>query len=155
MTHVTIATPTDAQLLAGVRLAMDMWNESPTYRDMPKDVNKVIEYAYTMRQSPEACVRVALVDDDTVQGFIVGTVGEYGFAHVRFATDEMLFVAKDARRGAVARELIGAFEAWAREQRASRIFLGVTTGVHTERTEKLYNALGYATVGVLTMKEIS
>jgi len=153
--RMTSVTPDDPQLLAGVRLANDFIAESPTYRHLaPLDIAKVIEFAYTCRANDNEFVNVA-VCDGTVIGFFMGSITSYGFDTATFAYDRMLYVTPDRRGGAAARMLIDAFERWATDKGAIRILLGITTGLHTDATEKFYNKLGYNTVGKLTMKEIA
>lgn len=151
---VTCVTPDDQQLLAAVRLGDAMWAESRVYGNMARSVDKMIEFAYYARASDHSFFRVA-VHDDRVIGFMIGEVAPYGFHDTSFAYDRLLYVSPDRRGGAAARMLIAAFEQWAQDKGASRILLGITTGTHTDATERFYNKLGYNTVGVLTMKEIS
>ncbi len=151
---VTVSQPDDAQLLQAVRLAFDFWDESPVYRTMTKDLDRMIKFAYSARTNPSSFVHVAL-DGDQVCGFIVGEMAPYGFHNSFFAYDRMLYVVPTRRGGAGARRLIAAFEDWCATKNVSRIMLGITTGIKSERIMKLYNALGYTTVGALTMKEMN
>jgi GNAT superfamily N-acetyltransferase len=148
-----VQEPTDQQLLAAVRLGSAMWDDSAPYASLPRAVDKMIEFAYHMRADPLSFFGVAVDGADTCHGFVIGSLADYGFADARFAYDRLLYVAPTMRGSVAARMLIGAFETWARDNGAQRVLLGVTTGVHTERTEQFYNKLGYATVGRLTMKE--
>lgn len=152
---IRVVEPDDKALLDGVRLALDMWSEASTYRSLPVSVDKVIEFAYTMRADPHSFVGVALDRDDMCHGFLVGSLADYGFTDARYAYDRMVYVAQHRRGGIAARMLIEAFERWALDRGAVHVLLGITTGVHTERTEAFYNKLGYATIGRLTMKEIA
>lgn len=151
---VTCVTPDDRQLLAAVRLGDAMWAESRVYGDMERSVDKMIEFAYHARASDHSFFHVA-THEGTVIGFMIGEVAPYGFHDTSFAYDRLLYVSPDRRGGVAARMLINAFERWAQDKGASRILLGITTGTRTDATEAFYNKLGYNTVGVLTMKEIS
>ena len=148
-----VQEPTDRQLLDAVTLGAAFIQESPVYRSLAPTVDKMIEYAYTARANPASFFAVA-VRGDTCHGFIIGERAPYGFTDTEFAYDRMLYVAQDRRGGAAARALIEAFEQWCTQHNVVRIMLGVTTGLHTDATEKLYNKLGYTTIGVVTMKEI-
>lgn len=147
-----VCEPDNDLLVKGAVLGLSMAREAKTYAAMDFDLDTFVEFGYNMRADPFSFVHVA-VDGDNVIGFFVGSVAEYGFHDSRFAYDRLLFVSPTARGSVAARMLIKAFEEWAHESGATRILLGITTGVHTERTEKFYNKLGYSTVGVLTMKE--
>lgn len=152
--RIRVVEPDDGQLLAAVRLGVSMWDESTVYASLPRSVDKMIEFAYHMRADPLSFFEVAVDAADTCHGYMIGSLADYGFSDAMFAYDRLLYVTQNMRGSVAARMLITAFETWARYHGAQRVLLGVTTGVHTERTEQFYNKLGYATVGRLTMKEI-
>lgn len=154
MTRVALVEPSDEQLLAAVRLGIAMWDESPVYRSMTRDVDKMIAFAYYSRADPKTFFNVAVDGLQRVRGFFIGSIASYGYSEDMFAFDRLAYVSPDARGLLIIKALIFAFETWARDNGAMHVRLGTTTGVHAERTERLYNALGYTTVGVLTMKEI-
>lgn len=156
MTHVdaiTIAEPDNNQLIEGCLRAMDMWKEAKTYNHMKMELDHVVDFAYNMRADPDHFLRVAVLGDKVI-GFIAGSLARYGFYPGAYAHDRMLYVTPTARGSVAARMLIRSFEEWAKQHDADYVLMGVTTGIHTERTEKFYNKLGYATVGRLTMKEL-
>lgn len=152
-TRTRVCEPDDQQLLQAVTLGDQMWSESPVYGSMDRDIAKMIEFAYHARASDRSFFNVA-VREDTVIGFMIGERAPYGFHDTEFAYDRLLYVAPDKRGTVAARTLIHAFEAWCKQHNVSRILLGVTTGVHAALTERLYNKLGYTTVGTVTMKEV-
>lgn len=150
---IEVVEPSEDALLQVIGLGKDMWDESPVYRAMPRDIDKMIEFAYTMMADPNSFFQVAKVGD-TCHGFMFGSIAPYGFVDQTFAFDRLLYVRPDMRGSTAARQLVAAFEQWATDKGASRIILAVTTGVHPEQTEKFYNKCGYTTVGKLTMKEV-
>lgn len=149
---IHVCVPDNDLLVKGAVLGLDMAREAKTYAGMDFDLDTFVEFGYDMRADPFSFVNVAVCGDNVI-GFFVGSIAHYGFHDSRFAYDRLLFVSPTVRGSVAARMLIRAFEKWATGMGASRILLGITTGVHTERTEKFYNKLGYDTVGVLTMKE--
>ena len=151
-THVRAVEPTDEQLLEAVTLGAAFVQESPEYRSLAPAVANMIEFAYNARANPMFFFNVAVRDNDVI-GFMICERAPYGFTDKEFAFDRLLYVAQDKRGGVAARTLINAFETWCSSHNIVRIMLGVTTGLRTEQTEKLYNKLGYDTVGVVTMKE--
>jgi len=152
-TRTVIVEPTDDELLEAVTLGNAMWSQSPVYKDMDRDIDKMIEFAYNSRANSRSFFRVA-VRDDLVIGFLIAERAPYGFHDSEFAYDRLLYVQPNRRGGVAASMLIDALEDWCKEHNVSRILLGVTTGVHSERTVQLYNHLGYTTVGTVTMKEL-
>ena len=151
--RMRVQVPTDDQLLQAVDLGSAMWDESDVYNGMERSVDKMIEFAYYSRANPSSFFNVA-VRGDTCHGFMIGERAPYGFHESEFAFDRLLFVTPNMRGGVAARTLINAFETWCKMHKVSRILLGVTTGVHAAQTERLYNKLGYTTVGAVTMKEV-
>lgn len=151
---IAIRVPDDDQLLAAVRLGEAMWDESPVYRLVSRDTDKMIEFAYIARADDRTFFQVAVNGDQHVCGFLVGSIAPYGFHDSVFAFDRLVYVEPDMRGTGVVNALIRAFEAWAWDHGAARIVLGTTTGVNTYATEHLYNKLGYETVGKLMMKEL-
>lgn len=152
-TRLEVVEPDDKQLLAAVTLGAAMWAESSVYNGMERDVAKMIEFAYNARANAASFFNVAVRDDEVI-GFIIGERAPYGFHDTEFAYDRLIYVSRDRRGGVAARTLINAFEKWCKQHNVSRILLGVTTGVHAAQTERLYNKLGYTTVGTVTMKEV-
>lgn len=148
-----VSEPTDELLIQGVMLGKQMAEESPVYGPLGVDLDRMIEFAYTMRASPQDFCMVAHTGD-TCYGFLVASIGQYDFCDATYVFDRMLYVAPDRRGSKCARMLIDALEEWARERNVTRIVMGITTGVHTRTTERLYNKLGYDTFGVLTKKEL-
>ncbi len=144
--------PSDTDLLAGVRLGMAMWHEAETYSHIAPDVDKMIEFAYTMRADPNSFCEV-IMHRDTCHGFMVGSLTPLGFADGTFAYDRLLYVKSSLRGSAAARILINSFYAWAQSKGALHVILGVTSGVAIQRTEQFFNKLGFATVGALTIRE--
>lgn len=153
-TRIVTMSPDDEQLVEAVGLGEAMWTESPVYGHMEKDVDKMVEFAYRARADPATFFHVAVEDTGRCVGFLIGGLAQYGFHDSKYAFDRLVYVTPDARGAAVASVLIAAFEDWALGHGAARIILGITTGVHTEATERLYHRLGYQTVGRLTMKEM-
>ena len=126
---------------------------SSFYRDMPQSIDKIVEFAYNARADPAYFCKVAC-SNDTCHGFLVASAAPLGFHDATFVYDRMVYVTPNKRGSIIARMLIESLEEWANEIGASRIMLGITTGVRTKATERFYNKLGYATVGTLTMKEM-
>ena len=82
----------------------------------------------------------------------VGLISSYYFGKDLVANDCLLFVDKSKRGGVAAIRLIKRFQQWAFEKGASEVRPATSTGVQTEDTKKLYEALGYDTVGYVFRK---
>lgn len=65
------------------------------------------------------------------------------------ATDLALFIAPEARGGLLPARLLSRYVRWARARGAVLIQAGVTTGVETETTARLYERTGLTRCGVI------
>ena len=92
--------------------------------------------------------------DGEVVGGIAGGIAEHWFSTERTAFDYSFFIHPEFRNGAIAIRLMTAFFEWAKLLGAKTIRMGITTGIHVERTAKLYRAMGFHEVGQLFQKEI-
>ena len=85
--------------------------------------------------------------ENKIFAMYVGLISSYYFGKDLVANDLLLFVSQDRRGGIAAARLIKEFEDWAFANGAKEIRPASSTGVKTEETRQLYNALGYNTVG--------
>lgn len=114
------------------------------------------------RQTIHACLSPATPDcfalGGFVQGELVGVAGGYVAEHwgieARFASDFLIYVLPELRGSTVGLRLIRAFEQKSKELGAVEARLGVTAGIHVERTAQLYERLGYRRDGVLLTKRL-
>ena len=141
------AYPEDVERL--IVLGWEMHGESSYYKT-DFDVEKVAAFFFNAIESPDYLVIVALEKGVVVGGF-VGMVYDSWFGQDKQSTDFALFIEKKYRGGMAAAKLIARYTQWALEHgvRPEQIKLGITTGVHTELTERLYNRLHYRRTGVL------
>lgn len=87
-----------------------------------------------------------------IVGLYCGLITTHHLADMVYATNLALYVVPAYRGSSACLRLVRAFEKEARNRGAVEIMLGATSNVRAQRTERLYNALGYRTVGALTVK---
>jgi GNAT superfamily N-acetyltransferase len=92
--------------------------------------------------------------DGIIIGGIAGGVTEFWFCGERIGFDYSFFIHPDFRGGMSAPRLIIAFKEWARLNGAIEIHMGVTTGIHTEATGRLYEKMGFRLAGPLYKMEV-
>lgn len=146
--EVRRGTPADIDRM--VELAAALHAEAPNYCDEPFEPEVLRRWlAHRMHGT-------LLVDDNAVfvaesagalVGALVGIVCDRPFNRQRFAAELTLYVRPESRGGRALPALVGAFEAWARAQGASKATLGISTGIHVERTVRAYSRLGYTLDG--------
>jgi len=101
----------------------------------------------------EGVVFVAERDGIVVGGF-AGAVAQHWFSDELVAFDYSLFVDPQARNGITAAKLVDAFIEWAKLRGARQVCMGITTGLHVERTARFYRALGLQDAGLLFRMEV-
>lgn len=124
-------------------LGRRMHEESPIYSKNIFDPQKVIHLLHHSLSIPQEMCVLINVEDDVVNGGIIGISQENWYGPDREASDVALFIHKDKRGGMLAARLIRAYESWAKSIGAKVINLGVSTGIHVEKTTALYKRLGY------------
>lgn len=142
------AEPSDVAAL--VDLAEQMHAES-RFAFMPFCAGRVAEMMSIAVMSPAGFARV-IEQDGQIIGAMAGQIGPHIFSEALVAWEYGIFVKPEHRGGMAAVRLVKAFEDWAVGMGASLIDIGISTGIHTERTGRLYQRLGFSPVGVLFSK---
>jgi GNAT superfamily N-acetyltransferase len=86
--------------------------------------------------APNAFLAVA-VRAEHVIGYLLGFDHHTLYANGRVAWVEEIMVREEMRRRGIGRQLMGSFEAWARERRAKLV------GLATRRAAPFYRSMGY------------
>ena len=134
-------------------LAERMWKESPNYRGLELDKEKLTQLGEAILRRRDICGFVA-ENGEGIEGFFAGMVTPYWFGNQQIASDLALFVDQTKRGGRTALKLIKAYESWATSHGVQEICLGVTTGVEADRTVQLYDRLGYPESGIICKKKV-
>jgi GNAT superfamily N-acetyltransferase len=138
MTIIRPATYDDLDML--LLIAKAMQEESPRFSRMTFSQRKMLQLFINLIDSENGLVLVAEVEGEIVGGF-AGMVIEHFFTDDLVANDIGLFLIPNARGGTLAARLIKQYIAWAKTK-TEFIQLGISTGVHMEKTAELYQALG-------------
>ena len=118
------------------------------YSRLPFDRDKVGALICGLISEVDGVVFVA-ESDGRIIGGIAGGITEYWFCSVRHAFDFSFFVHPDHRGGSAAFRLLCAFERWAKDAGAVEIDIGITTGIHEEKTQRFYEKMGFVQSGRL------
>ena len=145
---------TEGMIPEVVAFLRKMHAESAAHRDMSLNTGKLGQQLLAALQySHLVFLRVAIRGDEII-GVFFGLLETPFFSNDIIARDLLWFVRKDKRGSVFGIRLLREFERWAKENGASKIMLGQSTGVRIDETRKLYERLGYEVVGVNTVKEI-
>ena len=129
-------------------------HEESVYANKTWNEDKVRKLGSVLAAYPDVFFgRVAIVDNRIV-GVLVGHQVEYFFGDDKKAEDLIFYVLPEYRGSSAAIRLLKEFESWAKEKGLKEIFISQSTGVAVEKTQSLFNKLGYTTVGYNTAKEI-
>ena len=87
------------------------------------------------------------VKDETVTGMMAGQVFEYEFGQSLIASDILVFVSPEHRGGTAFLRLVKEYIEWSKSLGAEMIFLNQTTGTAQEAVARLYQRIGFESVG--------
>lgn len=149
MATIRRAAPDDKREL--MTLARLMHEESPRFSRMSFAEGKASSVIDFLIADPSGCAFVA-DDGDRIVGMMGGIVVEHFFSRALTASDLVLYVLPQHRGSSVAVRLVRQFEQWAIAAGACEVVLSVGTELQAERTATLFERLGYARSGIMTIK---
>jgi GNAT superfamily N-acetyltransferase len=85
--------------------------------------------------------------DGRINAGMAAVITRSWFGPALIATDLALFVEPAARGGMAAPRLVKRYMEWAESSGADDVQLGVTTGVHAEKTGAFFERMGFYSVG--------
>ena len=131
-----------------LEIAVQFWNESPSYQQRPINLNKVKTQLQTLILYPsQGCVLIVLDDEDNILGGFMGGLQEEWQSDSLMAFDYCLFVKPEYRGGRAAYLLIKSFIEWAKEAGATWIQCGTATQINTDKTISFYKKFGFEHTG--------
>ena len=94
--------------------------------------------------------------DGKIIAVMIGMVYKFAYSNTLVAGDYVWYVVPEERGSMAGIRLMKWYEAWAKRMGAVRVMTGATSGIKTDRAEKLMMRLGYQAVGGRNMiKEVS
>jgi GNAT superfamily N-acetyltransferase len=118
-----------------------MHQESPRFSRMQFSDKKMLQILIGLIDSDNGLLLVTEHDGDMV-GMFCGMVSEHFFSEELVANDIALYLVPSARGHGLARPLINEYVEWA-SKRTKFINIGISTGIHLDRTAQLYESLGF------------
>ncbi len=144
---IEIRPATSADIPDLIALGRAMHSES-RYAVLPFSPEKLADLGARLIEWPDGFLQVASKDGRIV-GLMAAFVTEHFCSTAKVAGEYALYVDRDSRGTRAAPYLLRAYKAWAESRGAVLVSAGITTGVHTDVTAKLYSALGFKQVGVV------
>lgn len=93
-------------------------------------------------------------DESKLIGFISGIYHEYFFSSKKKVSDLGFYILPGHRGSRASLRLLKELEDWSKSFGVEDLYLGQTTAVNVEKTQKFYERLGYKTVGFNTVKHL-
>ncbi len=141
MAKTTIRPATHDDLGPLMDIAAAMHAESPRFSRLRFSTPKVMQLFLMLIESPD-CLLLVADRDGAVIGGMAGMVTPHWFSDDLVSNDYGVFLLPDHRGGMTAARLVRGYIDWAKARGAKMIQLGISTGVQTEETVALYQALG-------------
>ena len=145
MAEIRRARPEDIEAL--IEMGRALHAESPNYEDEPFEPEVLRAWLHERLHAGTLLTDNSAVfvaeQGGSIVGVLVAIVVPRWFNRSSIAAELTLYVAPAHRGGRTLPKLARAFEAWARKQGAVSATLGVSTGIHAERTVCAYSKLGY------------
>jgi len=136
---------TEADIPQIIHLGRLMHDESQ-YSYLHFSPDKVIAKCNDALVNPQIQCWVT-VKDETVTGMMAGQVFEYEFGQSLIASDILVFVSPEHRGGTAFLRLVKEYIEWSKSLSAEMIFLNQTTGTAQEAVARLYQRIGFESVG--------
>lgn len=141
------ATPSDVAAI--VALGRHLHAESPRYRGLDYDAEKVA------RQAAEAVGHgYMLVAGDPVIGMACANLAAYLHSDALFGLDLVMYVHPDHRGRRIAADLVAGLEAIVGRHGAREMLLTISHGSNNRAVERFYRTLGYERVAVTVAKSL-
>jgi len=127
----------------------DSWQNFADYDDV-----KMEKWLSEVVQSSSDGVFLAK-EEGKIFAVLIGMLDTFPFSNTVIAGDYVWYVLPEKRGGMAGIRLMKWYEAWAKRMGAVRVMTGATSGIKTDRAEKLMMRLGYQAVGGRNMvKEV-
>jgi len=131
-----------------LRMASLMHQESPVYKDLTLDEAKLLDLCHLAVAHPElATILVATHSDGRIIGMLGAVATQEYFGPDTTTCDLFLYVLPEHRGSMAALRLIKKYQKWAEDLGATRINLGITTGLFLKETGRLFEAAGFTHSG--------
>ena len=149
---MVIRRATEDDLADLVWAACDMVNESPAWEAFdPEAMRRTLGMIF---KGGGVAFVAELPKRSRLAGTVVAFISTRPFSGEKFVADLGVYVAPEHRGSGLASQLVRVLEAWAREEGAVEVQLGISSQIHAERTGKLYERLGYQQTGLVFTKHI-
>ncbi|MGK7779207.1 GNAT family N-acetyltransferase, partial [Acinetobacter baumannii] len=97
---------------------------------------------------------LALDEYQNPVGTVIGVIETDWRTGHKLAFEQGVYVLPEYRKSNIAKLLVNTFIGWAQLKNADRIQIGTMTGIHADKTVKLYESLGFNLIGYVLEMEV-
>jgi len=137
-----------------LKIAEQMHSESPNFNKYPFDKEKLWSLFDASVRIPAKVCMIYAKEGDEILGGILGHINPQYFSHTLVASDLGMFLKPEDRGGTTFIRMFKAFEQWAKDNKATTIVVGHSTGNNTEKAQGMFKKLGYSFMGYIFNKDI-
>lgn len=124
-----------------------LMHEESVFRHFDFDKEKCRALFQRFTSNPDTHFACLSESGGVVTGMFLGSICEHYFGKDLIASDTLWYVLPEHRGSRAGLQLLRAFENWAKARNAAEVFIGVSTGLGTDRTGAMLQKLGYDVVG--------
>ncbi len=117
------------------------------------DVDQVMANAWVIVSRDDYGAWLAY-DGDKVIGFLAGHISETLFDKQLSAFDDLFYVLPESQNNGAGKQLFHAYESWARERGATKLYITLTSDIDTENTLQKIQSQGFEHWGSVVCKDI-
>lgn len=156
-----VRKPKPSELQEMVDLGKVMWGEGVFNVTEDYDSDAAMDFglnALTESMSGGDFYMCVAKEDESspIIGMVIGQSVPYFFCpKKKMVVDHIVYVHKDKRGSSAAYRMLKDFEDWAKTQNAVEISMGVSTGIHPEKTHDFYTKMGYTHAGGIYKKPLN
>lgn len=131
----------------------DFLKESETFKDVLYDRGKIELMLRGNLNAKSFFCDVAIVDNEVIGGLCAVTA-EYTFSREVYGHDLIFYITESKRSLRLATELVASYIQWGKDRGLREIRLASTTGIKTEKFNKLCEYVGFKPLGSIYSMEV-
>lgn len=153
MSKATIRDATLLDLPYMGRVAEAYSKEAGYHDRFPLSIDTLFRNLAISAVNPDAYLRLLVLGGEIIGG-MWGTLATVPWSDSIMAQDNILYISPEHRKGGNGILIIRDWEHWAKERGAVAVNISTASGIKTERTCRLFTAMGYIHYGQDFRKEI-
>lgn len=143
-----IRNATELDALVVLKMGEDYVEETGHYVGLPYDANLAVGNMLMAIHDPRQLFILSVDPSGEVVGMLWAFCGPVlPWSPAPIAMDQIVYVKPDKRGTKHGLQLIQEYERWAVEMGAAEVRLSIASGIHEDKSGKLYEKLGYDRLG--------